>query len=76
MFAVVHHPLEVAQHRGGPVGRREDAIDEIRSGQMQGLLRDRRGLVGKQRVGVLAEQFLDLRQRHHSPREREVSTAF
>src|ERR1044071_10168317 len=54
----IEERLEIAQHARRPVRRRHDAIDEVGTGQMKLVLRNRAALIGQQRR-VTAKQALD-----------------
>jgi hypothetical protein len=58
--AVVEQRGEVAQHRRLAVGLGDDAVDEIRTGQMQPGLRDAAAFVLEELVGFVAEEFDDV----------------
>jgi len=58
--AVVQQRGEVAQYRRLAVGLGDDAIDEIRAGQVQPRLRDAAAFVLEELVGFVAEQFDDV----------------
>jgi hypothetical protein len=58
--AVVEQRLQVAQHRRLAVGLGDDAVDEVRAGQMQPRRRDAAAFVLEKFVGLVAEQFDDV----------------
>jgi hypothetical protein len=51
---------EVAQHHRLAVGLGDDAVDEVRAGQMQPRRRDAAAFVLEKFVGLVAEQFDDV----------------
>lgn len=55
----VKHLLQTAQHLWITISRREDAIHEIRPGQMQLFLGDGFALVFEEGLGGIAEEFGD-----------------
>jgi hypothetical protein len=61
--AVAEHRLHVTQHVRRPVGILPDARDEVRPRQMQTVLGNT-CFVLEQRIGVGAEQFLDVTEVH------------
>ena len=57
--ASVVNPVEVVEDTLIPVGRSEDAVHEIRTGQMQKILGDL-GLVVEEGIGLVAEERDDV----------------
>src|SRR5690606_22617257 len=66
--AGVEHALKVGQHAGRAVTRDEDAVHEVRAGQVQGGGGDGGGPVLEQAGGLRAEELLDLAELHRHGR--------
>jgi hypothetical protein len=57
--ATAKHALQTDQHRVGAVGKGEDSVNKIRSGEVEEILVDTLAGVGEEWFGLFAEELID-----------------